>query len=174
MSLHTAVKGQFGLGTGRAMGKALKKAMFLGKLYRKKRLLSLSPLHTPQKARRLLTAMWRPPAYNVQGQERQWYESCFRSHAAMCGCGDFIRHLCHLADNFGRPSTVPRPPAPTPPVRPLPALPAPPNPSGSRAAWPTGGGDGEDEPRGGGDGAGGLAELADEELLSAAVDAAEE
>ena len=32
----------------------------------------------------------------------------------------------------------------------------------------------EDEPRGGGGGAGGLAELADEDLLSAAVDAAEE
>ena len=28
VSLHTAVKGQFGLGTGRAMGKALKKACF--------------------------------------------------------------------------------------------------------------------------------------------------
>jgi hypothetical protein len=28
VSLHTAVKGQFGLGTGRAMGKALKKLCF--------------------------------------------------------------------------------------------------------------------------------------------------
>ncbi|EGC3906549.1 hypothetical protein H9K85_005325, partial [Escherichia coli] len=84
------------------------------------------------------------------------------------------RHLCDLANDFGRPSTVPQPPAPPPPVRPLPALPAPLNPPGSRAAWPTGGGDGEDEPRGGGDGAGGLAELADDELLSAVVDAAEE
>ncbi len=37
-----------------------------------------------------------------------------------------------------------------------------------------GGTDGEDEPRGGGDGAGGFADLADEELLSAAVEAAEE
>nr|BAA77433.2 ORF2 [Torque teno virus] len=156
------------------MGKALKKDMFLGKLYRKKRRLSLSSLHTPQKARKLLSDMWRPPVHNVQGQERQWYESCFRSHAAMCGCGDFIRHLCSLADNFGRPATVPRPPAPPPPVRPLPALPAPPNPSGSRAQWPTGGGDVEDEPRGGGDGAGGFADLADEELLTAAAELAEE
>ena len=174
MSLHTAVKGQFGLGTGRAMGKALKKAMFLGKLYRKKRRLPLSPLHTTQKTRRFLSTMWTPPTHNVRGQERQWYESCFRSHASFCGCGDFIRHLCDLANDFGRPPTAPRPPAPPPPVRPLPALPAPPNPSGSRAAWPTGGTDGDEEPRGGGDGAGGFADLADEELLSAAVEAAEE
>ena len=174
MSLHTGVKGQFGLGTGRAMGKALKKAMFLGKLYRKKRRLPLCPLHTPQKARRIMSSLWRPSVHNVRGQQRQWYESCFRSHAAICGCGDFIRHLCDLANDFGRPPTTPRPPAPPPPVRPLPALPAPPDPSGSRAAWPTGGGDGEDELRGGGGGAGDFAELADDDLLSAAVDVAEE
>lgn len=175
VSLHTAVKGQFGLGTGRAMGKALKKAMFLGRIYRKKRRLSLSPLHSPQKARKLLKGMWRPPTQNVSGQERKWFDSVVYSHAAFCGCGDCIGHLSRLAADLGRPSGA-HPPSQhqPPPLRRLPALPAPPNPSGDRAAWPTGGGDdGEDGPGEGG-AAGGFADLADEELLTAAVEAAEE
>ncbi len=138
VSLHTAVKGQFGLGTGRAMGKALKKAMFLGKLYRKKRRLSLSPLHSPPKARKLLRGMWRPPTQNVPGQERNWYDAVFYSHAAFCGCGDCIGHLSRLAVDLGRPPSAHPPPQLQPPaLRRLPALPAPPNPSGDRAAWPT-------------------------------------
>lgn len=148
--------------------------MFLGKLYRKKRRLSLPSLPAAPKTSKLLKGMWRPPRHNARGQARNWYESVFRSHAAWCGCGDFIAHLCDLADDFGRPGPSGPPDPPPPPVRPLPALPAPPNPSGSRAQWPTGGGDGEDEPRGGGDGAGGFADLADEELLTAAAELAEE
>ena len=61
VSLHTAVKGHFGLGTGRAMGKALKKAMFLGKLYRKKRALPLPGLPTPKKKLPPDMTYWCPP-----------------------------------------------------------------------------------------------------------------
>lgn len=149
--------------------------MFLGRVYRKKRRLSLSSLHPPQKACKLLRGMWRPPTQNVSGQERNWYDSVFYSHAAFCGCGDCVGHLSYLATHLGRPPSAQPPPQQQPPaIRRLPALPAPPNPSGDRAAWPTGGGDaGEDGPGEGG-AAGGFADLADDELLTAAVEAAEE
>ncbi|BAB20603.1 hypothetical protein TTV2_gp1 [Torque teno virus 2] len=120
-------------------------------------------------------SLWRPPAHDVTGLERNWYESCFRSHAAMCGCGNFIDHLNDLASRFGRPPN-PRPPgAPQPPpIRPLPALPAPEGPE--RAPWRSGGG-GDAEGRGGGDaprrGDGDGGDLADAELLAALEDDAE-
>ena len=173
MSLHTAVKGQFGLGTGRAPGKALKKAMFIGRHYRKKVQLLLPPVPaappTPSMSR------WRPPLHHGQGVERNWYESVFRSHAAMCGCGDFVNHIVDLASRFGRPGN-PRPPgAPQPPpIRPLPALPPPEHP-GDRAPWPmAGGGDGGDA--GGGDrgAADGGPVAADDEDLDALFAAADE
>lgn len=171
VSLHTEVKGQFGLGTGRAMGKALKVfilKMFLGRVYRqKKRKVLLLPLPTPKK--KLPMNRWSPPAHDARGIERQWYECVWRSHAACCGCGDFINHLNDLATRFGRPVGTRPPTTPQPPpVRSMPALPAP-------EAWPGEGADGG----AGGDAAGGLGggdagagDVADEDLLDA-VDFAE-
>ena len=173
MSLHTAVKGQFGLGTGRAMGKALKKAtpltMFLGRVYRhQKRKVLLSLVHTPQKTPSSMNR-WSPPAHDARGIERQWYECVWRSHAACCGCGDFVGHINDLAHRFGRPPgsrppTTPQPPA----VRALPALPAP-EPWSGAGGDAGAGGDGA-AGRGGGDGDAG--DVADEDLLDA-VDLAE-
>ncbi len=152
VSLHTGVKGQFGLGTGRAMGKALRvialKMPFLGRPWRKKRkvLLQTVPATPPEPH----MSFWRPPVHNVPGLERNWYESVYRSHAAFCGCGDFINHINNLATSLGRPPQ-PRPPgAPQPPpIRPLPALPAPEDPQPRRhnrtenQPWPgDGGGEG--------------------------------
>ena len=122
MSLHTAVKGQFGLGTGRAMGKALKVfifKMFVGRHYRKKRKVLLPVVPTPPKKPSMT---WRPPAHDAPGIERNWYESSYRSHAACCGCGNFIAHLLILADRHGfaggpAPPGGPRPGA----IRALPA-----------------------------------------------------
>lgn len=152
MSLHTAVKGQFGLGTGRAMGKALKKAMFLGKLYRKKRALLLPSLPAPKKKPPPAMSQWVPPVHNINGRCHQWYEGCYRTHAAFCGCGNFINHLVALGDQYGfRPG--PRAPG-APGVREPPAplrraLPAPPAPEPSQQAnnnnnqrWPGDGGEG--------------------------------
>ncbi len=171
VSLHTEVKGQFGLGTGRAMGKALRVfilKMHFSRISRSKRKVLLPALPAPPPPRQLL--MWQPPIQNATELERHWFESVWRSHASFCGCGDCIGHLQHLAANLGRP------PAPQPPreqhppaVRALPALPAPPGGSGNRASWPgaSGGadGDGDAGDRGGADG--GPAELADEDLLDA-------
>ncbi|BAB18901.1 hypothetical protein TTV14_gp1 [Torque teno virus 14] len=96
-------------------------------------------------------SFWFPPVHNVAGQERNWFESCFRSHAAFCGCGNFIGHLNNLADRYNHPGG-PRPPggpgpqAPVPTVRALPALPAapsrplPPPPPPCRGAGGEGGG----------------------------------
>ena len=146
MSLHTEVKGQFGLGTGRALGKALKKAMFLGKLYRKKRALSLRGLRTPEAKPPAMS--WRPPVHNPNGIERNLWEAFFRMHAAACGCGDLVGHLTVLAGRYGAP---PRPPAPgaarQPLIRQL-ALPAPPaDPQQANPQWP--GGDGGEDGAGG-------------------------
>lgn len=176
VSLHTAVKGQFGLGTGRAMGKALRVfilKMFLGRVYRqKKRKVLLLPVPTPKK--KLPMNRWSPPAHDARGIERQWYECVWRSHAACCGCGDFINHLNDLAARFGRPvgtrpPTTPQPAVPQPPVlRPMPALPAP-------EAWPGDGADGGaggDAAGGRGGGDAGAGDVADEDLLDA-VDFAE-
>lgn len=156
VSLHTAVKGQFGLGTGRAVGKALRVFilnMFVGRAYRAKKrkllLLALPPTPPPSPM-----SLWRPPAHHVAGQERQFFEACLRAHAAFCGCGNFILHLTSLAARLNfqggpPPPGAPRPEAP-PAVRPpLPALPPPENPE----PRPWRGGDGADAGGGrGGDG----------------------
>ena len=129
MSLHTEVKGQFGLGTGRTPGKALKTAMFVGRTWRKKRTLLLPGLPAPKKKPPAMS-QWCPPVHSVQGRNHQWYEGCYRTHAAYCGCGNFVSHLVALADQFGfRPG--PRAPGapgvggpPAPARRALPAPPA--------------------------------------------------
>lgn len=170
VSLHTEVKGQFGLGTGRAMGKALRVfilKMFLGRVYRqKKRKVLLLPVPTPKKT---LSMSWSRPAHDAAGIERKWYDCVWSSHAACCGCGDPVGHLNRLATRLGRPPSAGPPPTPRQPsVTPLPALPAP-------EAWP---GDGADGGAGGGaaggrgGGDGGAGDVADEDLLDA-VDFAE-
>ena len=86
-----------------------------------------------------------------------------------------VGHLNYLATHLNQPPSAQPPPQQQPPaIRRLPALPAPPNPSNNQATWPTGGGDaGEDGPREGG-AAKSFADLADNELLTAAVKAAKE
>ena len=86
-----------------------------------------------------------------------------------------LSHLNYLTTHLGRPPNTQPPPQQQPPaIKRLPTLPAPPNPSNNRATWPTGGRDaGEDGPGEGG-AAGGFADLADDKLLTAAVEAAEE
>ncbi len=180
VSLHTGVKGQFGLGTGRAMGKALKKAMFLGKLYRKKRALLLPSLPTPKKKPPPAMSQWVPPVHNVNGRCHQWYEGCYRTHAAFCGCGNFINHLVALGDLYGfRPGPrAPGAPGVGGPPAPLRrALPAPPAPEPSQQAnnnnnqrWP---GDGGSEGgAAGGEASSGGADLPEDDLdgLLAALD----
>ena len=181
VSLHTAVKGQFGLGTGRAMGKALKKAMFLGKLHRKKRALSLRGLPAPKKKPPPDMSYWRPPVHNVPGLEHLWYESVHRSHAAVCGCGDFVRHITALAERYGHPGGPRAPGAPgvggnpnPPQIRRArhPAA-APDPPAGNQPpALPWHGDGGNEGAAGGGDDAGPVAEFADDGLdeLVAALD----
>ena len=97
----------------------------------------------------------------------------FYSHAAFCGCKNCVGHLNYLATHLGRPPSAQPPPQQQPPaIKRLPTLPAPPNPSGDRATWPTGGGNaGEDGPGEGG-AARGFADLADDKLLTTAVEAA--
>lgn len=146
MSLHTAVKGQFGLGTGRAMGKALRVfilKMFIGRAYRhKKRKVLLSALRAPQASRRAMS--WRPPVHDAPGIERNWYEACFRAHAGACGCGNFIMHINLLAGRYGfTPGSAPPggPPPGTPQIRrarPSPAAPEQPQ----ALPWHGDGGDG--------------------------------
>nr|UYS55094.1 ORF3 [Torque teno virus] len=87
-------------------------------------------------------SLWRPPAHNVAGQERQWFECCFRAHGAFCGCGNFILHLSGLAARFNFQGGPPGPGAPRPEnppalrrLVPLPALPP-----ADNQPWP--GGDG--------------------------------
>lgn len=99
--------------------------MFLGRPYRqKKRALSLSGVRTPQ-AKRSRDMTWRPPVHNAAGIDRQFFEACYRCHAACCGCGSFINHLNVLAARYGFTGgpAPPGGPGPAPQVRP--ALPAP-------------------------------------------------
>lgn len=115
--------------------------MFVGRVWRKKRQVPLPTLRVvpiPQPSR--MSSQWRPPVHNVQGLERNWYESFFRGHACFCGCGDAVTHINHLAARFGRPPTTSTPRGPqTPSVTPFPALPAPePTPE----PWRGAGGDG--------------------------------
>lgn len=90
---------------------------------------------------------WSRPVHDATGIERNWYESAFRSHAACCGCGNFIYHINTLATRYGFAPGAPPPGGPRPgpaiPVgEPRPALP-----------WRGGGAPGGDggDPEGGGD-----------------------
>lgn len=134
-----------------------------------KRKVLLQTVRAAKEARRLL-GMWQPPVHNVPGIERNWYESCFRSHAAVCGCGDFVGHLNHLAATLGRPPRSRHPGGPgTPQIRNLPALPAPEGEPGDRAPWrgasgaDAAGGDGGERGADGGD----PADVGDDALLAA-------
>lgn len=150
--------------------------MHFSRVSRKKRKVSLLPVHPPQKTRRLLIAMWRPSPQNGPWLERNWYESVYRSHAAFCSCGDCAGHLSYLAANLGRPPSAQAAPQQLPPaIRALPALPAPQGDSGNRAPWPGAGGDAADDgdPGDRADADGGAGGPADEDLL-AAFDLAEE
>lgn len=75
--------------------------MFFGRPHRKKRLLLLPSLPTAKTKPPM--SLWRPPLHNVPGIEHLWYESMHRSHAAICGCGDFVRHITALAERYGVP-----------------------------------------------------------------------
>ena len=161
MSLHTGVKGQFGLGTGRAMGKALRVfalKMRFSRIYRTpqpKGALSLSPVPATAAKRAQGDMSWRPPVHDGAGIERQFFESCFRSHSGCCGCGNFVAHLNLLAARYGFTGgpAPPGGPGALPPLRrALPAPPAPePNPE---QPWRGAGGgrDGADDRGAGGDG----------------------
>lgn len=179
MSLHTGVKGQFGLGTGRAMGKALKKDMFLGKIYRQKRTLLLSGLPAAKKKPPTDMSLWVPPRHGVSGREHCWYEGCYRTHAAYCGCGDFITHLVGLGNRYGfRPGPTQAPGSPSirgpqPPVPLRRALPAPEPPqanNNNNQRWPGDGG--ADAGEGGSAASGGGEQLPEDDLdgLLAALD----
>lgn len=162
------------------MGRALKKAMFLGRLHRKKRALLLPSLPTPKKKPPTDMSYWCPPVHDVRGREHQWYEACYRSHGAMCGCGNFINHLAYLGERYGfRPGPrAPGGPAvggPPPPLRR--ALPAPEPPQGNNnnnqqsQRWPGDGGS-DGGAAGGGDSGRDAAELPEDDLdgLLAALD----
>ena len=180
MSLHTEVKGQFGLRTGRALGKALKNAMFLARPWRKKRALLLLEVRAKQTRRPLQMSFWCPPAHDVRGREHQWYEACYRSHGAMCGCGNFTGHLVALADRYGfrpGPRAPGGPPAlgpPQPPLRralpPPPAPEPPPQGNNNNQRWPGDGGSAD--AAAGGEACGDAAAMPEDDLdgLLAALD----
>lgn len=162
------------------MGKTLKKAMFLGKLHRKKRALLLHGLPATKKKPSPDMSYWRPPVHNVPGLEHLWYESVHRSHASVCGCGNIVRHLAALAERYGYPGGPHAPGAPAvggggnPPIRRArhPAA-APDPPAGNQPpALPWHGDGGNEGAAGGGDDAGPVAEFADDGLdeLVAALD----
>ena len=99
----------------------------------------------------------------------------FYSHATFYNYKNYIGHLSYLATHLGRPPSTQPPPQQQPPAkRRLPTLPAPPNPSGDQAAWPTNNKNAKkDDPKKRG-AAKNFTDLADDELLTAAVEAAEE
>lgn len=137
--------------------------MFLGRVWRKKRLLPLPQLRTPAKKPSLMS--WSQPIHNVSTREGFFYAGCKQLHNCFCGCDDFINHLLRIQTQQG-----PSPLSSTPRTPPLPvirrALPAPAAPEPWRGA---GGGPAADADRGpaadGGDYAPG-----DLDALYAAVD----
>ena len=154
VSLHTAVKGQFGLGTGRAMGKALKAYV--------PRYVSRQGVEETEKESAsagcasftgdIFHEYLASPLGNVSYRERSWLQACEQSHSSFCGCGDFILHLSNLAARFALQGPPPSggPPRPRPPL--LRALPAPEarretrteNPGASGEPWPGDGGGRDD------------------------------
>lgn len=153
--------------------------MFFGRPHRKKRLLSLPSLPTAKKKPPM--SLWRPPLHNVPGLEHLWYESVHRSHAAVCGCGDPVRHLTALAERYGIPGGSRSTGAPgvggnhnPPPIRRArhPAA-APDPPAGNQPpALPWHGDGGSESGAGGGESGGPVADFADDGLddLVAALD----
>lgn len=140
--------------------------MFIGRAYRKKRKVPLPGLRAAPKKRPRMS--WSRPAHDARGIERNWYECTYRSHAACCGCGNFIHHINTLATRYGFAPGAPPPggPRPRPPVpvdTPRPALP-----------WRGGGEPGGDgaNPEGDGDGGADAGDYRAEELeeLFAAVE----
>lgn len=151
--------------------------MFLGKLYRKKRRLSLSRVH-PYSQKPLVMTHWLPPTQNVPTREEDWARGVYYSHRAFCGCNDPIRHLASLAATLGLQPETTSPGNPgsssTPAsLRPFRALPAPPATPRPQPCGGRGGGDGRGDRRGdGGDGAGADLQEGDvQELLDILDDA---
>lgn len=154
--------------------------MFFGRVHRKKRALSLLGLPTPKKKPPTAMSYWCPPVHDVRGREHQWYEACYRSHGAMCGCGNFINHLSYLGERYGfRPGPrAPGAPGVGGPPQPLRrALPAPEPSQGNNnnnqqsQRWPGDGGS-DGGAAGGGDCGRDAAELPEDDLdgLLAALD----
>ena len=149
---------------------------FLGRVWRKKRKLLLLAVSAPPPTPSM--SLWRPPAHHAPGQERQWFEACYRAHCAFCGCGSFILHLTSLAARFNFQGGPPPPGgarAEDPPA--LRALPAPPARRQTRTENPqpwsgAGGGSAADAP-GDGPAGGGGDEYAPEDL-DALFDAVQE
>lgn len=97
---------------------------------------------------------WRPPNYNIQGREKNWYAAVYSSHNTFCGCSDLLGHLTRVAARFS--NTGGPPPFPGLDQQPsanLPALPPPaPNPEPPPAPRRGGGQDAADGGHGGDDG----------------------
>lgn len=61
------------------------------------------------------TGQWEPPQQGIGQRERDWYRSCWWSHAAFCGCGDPSFHLAILSHHrFGPRGAPGGPPGPPP------------------------------------------------------------
>jgi len=146
VSLHTAVKGQFGLGTGRAMGKALKKMRFSNIARRKKRKLSLLPVHPSQETP---TMSFIEPLLSSTHREIAYYHGCVQMHKAFCGCDNFLTHLQRITTFISANQHTP-PSTPSNTLRRARALPAAPEPAPWRG--PGGGRGGAEGGRGEGEG----------------------
>lgn len=96
---------------------------------------------------------WRPPNYNIQGRENNWFATVYHSHNTFCGCTDLLGHFTRVASRFsntGGPPPFPgldqQPPANLPALPPAPAPQPPPTPRRG------GGEDAAEGGHGGGDG----------------------
>lgn len=137
----------------------------------KKRKVLLRRVRAKPKARPPMSH--RPPTHNAAGIERLWYDSCFRSHGACCGCANFVNHLLLLATRYGFQAGPPAPGGPrgAPALRALPP-PGEANPGdGEQQPW-RGDGGGREEGNGGrgGDAAGDAYGQDDLDALFAAVE----
>ncbi len=129
--------------------------MFVGRSWRKKRKVLLSPVPTPQKKQHIMSDIWLPPTRNASARGEDWFRSVYCSHQAFCGCNDPVRHLAALSAELGfQPGPSPggnSGPRYTPPVvrglRALPAAPASPRPQ--PCGGPGGSGAGGDRGEGG-------------------------
>jgi hypothetical protein len=139
--------------------------MRFSRIYRQKGKVPLRPLLLVSPPG---TMSWRPPVHNAAGIDRNWFESCFRSHASSCGCGNFIGHLNTLAARYGfTPGPAPPPggPGPRPPVPVRPRHAAGDGEPPRALPWRGDGGEGDAGPPTEGGAAGGAAdEYRDEDL----------